>query len=193
LKPKTLLETIRCEDGITYHLLYHQQRLDSTLQKLGYSTTYHLSELISPPDEKLYRCRFLYDDEGYKIEYRPYSKNPITSLRIVHNDTINYPFKYADRTNLNTLFEQRGECNDVLIAKNGFITDTTIANIAFLINNQWLTPETPLLEGTTRSRLLDEGKLITASITLSDALKAPRIALLNAMIGFFEMENVIIR
>jgi 4-amino-4-deoxychorismate lyase len=193
LKPKTLLETIRCEDGIAHHLSYHQQRLDSTLQKLSYPTTYHLVELISPPDEKLYRCRFLYNDESYKIEYHPYTKNPITSLRIVHNDTIDYPLKYADRTDLDTLFEQRGECNDVIISKNGFITDTTIANIAFLINNQWLTPDTPLLEGTTRSRLLDEEKIITASITHYDALNAPRIALLNAMIGFFEMENVIIQ
>ncbi|MDD2829187.1 MAG: aminotransferase class IV family protein [Sulfuricurvum sp.] len=193
MKPKTLLETIRCEDGVAHHLSYHQQRLDSTLQKLEYSTAYLLSELISPPDERLYRCRFLYDNKGYTIEYLPYTPKPISSLRIVHNNDIDYPLKYADRTELNALFEQRGICNDVVIAKNGNITDTTIANIAFYINHQWLTPDTPLLEGTTRSRLVNEGKIFVAPITISDALNAPRIALLNAMIGFFEMENVIIR
>lgn len=192
MNSKTLLETIRCEDGIAHHLPYHQQRLDKTLQSLGFQAHYPLCELISPPDEQLYRCRFLYDNVSFKIEYHPYLPKKITSLRLIYDDEIVYSSKYAARQSLNLLFEKREECDEILIVKNGYLTDTTIANVAVFIDNQWLTPSMPLLEGTTRSRLIHEGKIIPAPISVSDALNAPKIALMNAMTGFIEMENGII-
>lgn len=193
MKPNLLLETIKCEGGIPHHLLYHQKRLEESLKVLGYQQHFLLKDLISPPDEKLYRCRFLYNHETYSIEYIPYQSRQLTTLKLVHDDSIDYALKFADRTCLDTLFEQRQDADDILILKHGHITDTTIANIAFWINNQWLTPKTPLLEGTTRARLLDEGKIHCADIHIDKALSAPRIALFNAMIGFFEMDNGIIK
>jgi len=181
-----------CDQGVAQHLSYHQQRLDTTLQKFNINTPYILSELINPPDNSLYRCRFLYDESQCSIEYHPYIPKKIASLRLIHDTTIKYSSKYSNRSALDKLFDTRNGCDDILIVKNGYLTDTTIANIALFINNQWLTPEAPLLEGTTRSRLLDEGKIIPARLNVSDALKAPKIALMNAMIGFIEMENGII-
>lgn len=188
-----LLETIRCEGGIAHHLEYHQQRLDKSLKTLGYSTTHKLSDLIAPPDNNLYRCRFLYDALQYQIEYHPYTPKKITSLKIIHDNTIDYSLKYANRSRLNELFAQRDQCDDILILKNGLVCDTSIANIAFLVEGEWLTPDTPLLEGTTRARLLHEGKIQTASIDLATALNAPKISLFNAMVGCFEIDNGIIQ
>ncbi|MDD5386293.1 MAG: aminotransferase class IV [Sulfuricurvum sp.] len=181
-----------CNQGVAHHLFYHQRRLDSTLQKFNISTSYNLSELINPPDAALYRCRFLYDEAQCSIEYHPYIPKKIISLRLIQDNTIKYSSKYSDRSSLDKLFDARDGCDDILIVQNGCLTDTTIANIAFFINNQWFTPETPLLEGTTRSRLIDEGKITPAVLSISDALKAPKIALMNAMIGFIEMDNGII-
>ncbi|MFH0710400.1 MAG: aminotransferase class IV [Pseudomonadota bacterium] len=192
MKSKLFLETILCDEGVAHHLSYHQRRLDLTLQKFNLTVHYNLSELITPLDETLYRCRFLYDDLHCSIEYHPYTPKKITTLRLIQDNTIEYSSKYANRNDLNTLFELREGCDDILIVKNGCITDTTIANIALFINNQWLTPEIPLLKGTTRSRLIDEGKIIPANISILDALNAPKIALMNAMTGFVEMENGII-
>lgn len=192
MKSKLFLETILCNEGVAHHLSYHQRRLDLTLQKFNLSAHYNLSELITPPDETLYRCRFLYDDLHCSIEYHPYIPKKITTLRLIQDNTLEYSSKYANRNDLNTLFELRERCDDILIVKNGYLTDTTIANIAIFINNQWLTPKLPLLEGTTRSRLIDEGKIIPANISITDALGASKIALMNAMIGFIEMENGII-
>ncbi len=192
MKSKSFLETILCNHGVAHHLSYHQQRLDSTLKKFNSSTSYPLSELITPPDDVLYRCRFLYDESQYYIEYLPYIPKNITSLRLIHDNTIEYSSKYSNRSSLDKLFDTRDGCDDILIVKNGYLTDTPIANIALFIDNQWLTPDTPLLEGTTRLRLIDEGKIIPARLSVSDALKAPKIALMNAMIGFIEMENGII-
>lgn len=187
-----LLETIRCNLGEALHLSYHQQRLERSLKQLGYTTRYDLHTLISPPDDALYRCRFLYDSLQYSVEFIPYTPRPVISLKLVYDDTIEYPLKYSNRENLNTLYELRGECDDVLIVKNGLLSDTTIANIALKIDDRWYTPEYPLLEGTTRARLLDEGFLRTAPLSISDLSKADSVAIMNAMVGFLEVENGII-
>jgi len=42
----------------------------------------------------------------------------------------------------------------------------------------------PLLKGTTRARLIDEGKIIEADIKVQDLRTFSKVALLNAMIDF---------
>ena len=187
-----LLETIRCEEGLPLHLSYHQKRLESSLQSLGIDKNYELKILITPPDRGLYRCRFLYDANHYSIEFIPYTPKKISSLKLIHADTIEYPLKYAQRENLNNLYEKREDCDDVLIVKNGLLTDTTIANIAFFIDGKWLTPDIPLLKGTTRARMIEKGGVYPVSLRVSDIAKATKIALMNAMMGFIEVESGII-
>lgn len=153
---------------------------------------FDLDELIIPPSTGLYRCRFLYDATDYHIEFHPYTPRQIASLRLVYDNTVHYPLKYTHREQLNSLFICREECDDVLIVKDGVLKDTTIANIALLIEGQWFTPQLPLLPGTTRARLLDEGFLLPAVLTPSDIPKAHKIAIMNAMMGFVEIENGII-
>jgi 4-amino-4-deoxychorismate lyase len=187
-----LLETLRCEEGKALHLSYHQERLNDSLHTLNIKKTYDLHALIFPPKLGTYRCRFLYDADSYTVEFHPYTPKIITSLKLLASNTLEYPLKYADRGALNLLFEQRETCDDVLIVKDGFLTDTTIANIALLIDGQWLTPESPLLEGTTRARLINEGFLIPAPLTPKDIARATKVALMNAMVGFIEVENGII-
>ncbi len=192
MKPDLLFETIRCEDGLISHLSYHQERLTNSLKCLGATTQFDLSELIAPPSNGLYRCRFLYDATDYHIEYHPYTPKSTTSLHLVYDDSIHYPLKYTHRDHLNDLFEHREGCDDVLIVKEGILRDTSIANIALYIEGQWLTPQIPLLCGTTRSRLLNEGMLLPAVLTPNDIPKAQKIAIMNAMVGFVEIENGII-
>jgi len=186
------LETIRCKNGRPLHLPYHQKRLEKTLLANGSSASYELSSLISPPSEGIYRCRFLYDTDSSHIEFHPYFPRRISSLKLICSDTIDYAVKYADRSALDLLYAQRGECDDVLILKNGMLTDTTIANVALMIEGQWLTPDTPLLQGTTRERLIHEGFLKPAPLSLADLRIAEKIAVMNAMMGFIEVENGII-
>ncbi len=187
-----LLETIRCIDGEAENLSYHQRRLDYSIKKLGFLSSYNLSSLITPPDKNLYRCRFVYSDSSYKIEYIPYEIKKISSLKLVAATELKYELKYSDRAELNSLYDMRGSCDDVLITQDGELKDTTIANIALYINNRWLTPQNPLLQGTTRARLLDENKIFPAILTIDDIAKASKVAVFNAMIGFIVVENGII-
>lgn len=162
------------------------------MQCLGFKIPFDLQALITPPEVGVYRCRFIYDADSYRIEFHPYTSRKISSLHLISENTVHYPLKYTYRNELDSLFERRDACDDVLIVKDGILKDTTTANIALLINGQWLTPQTPLLFGTTRARLIDEGLLMPAVLTPEDISNAQKIAIMNAMVGFVEIENGII-
>lgn len=159
---------------------------------LGSKRRLDLAAHINVPDTALYRCRIVYDDTTLEIEYIPYQKRAVRTLQAVEADQLSYALKYADRSALEDLFVQRGSSDDILIVQNGLITDTSIANIAFFDSQRWLTPRKPLLEGTTRARLLDTNKISLADISLEDLPKFTHFALMNAMIGFEEIKNGII-
>ncbi len=159
---------------------------------MGYNLHLDLGAVIDAPDNRLYRCRIVYDATSIEIEYIPYQKREIRRLQAIRADALEYPLKYADRSELERLFAQRGDADDILIVKNGLIKDTTIANVAFFDGHQWLTPKHPLLQGTTRARLLDENKIVEREITIDDLHDFTHFALMNAMIGFEEIKNGII-
>jgi len=180
----TFLETIKALDGEIFHLFYHQERYESVLKSFGVTDFKNLEEFLNPPKKGLYRCRVLYTKDDIQVTYHPYSKREINKLKLIYDDTINYDKKYANRENIDKLFALRGEADEILMVKNTLITDTSIANIAFYSRGEWFTPTQPLLKGTTRSRLIAEGKLQERNITVEDLAKYSKIALLNAMIDF---------
>jgi 4-amino-4-deoxychorismate lyase len=104
-------------------------------------------------------------------------------LKIISSD-IEYSLKYANRDALNALLQSNKEVDEVIIEKNGYLTDTTISNIAFFDGKHWVTPEKPLLEGTMRAKLINEGFLHTKQIKKEDLQSYSYVALMNAMIGF---------
>jgi len=181
---KQLLETIKIEDGEVSNLSYHQARCDESRKALFNSTdTLDLSSLIQAPPKGLYRCRILYDEKIHSIEYIPYIPKEIHTLKIISSD-LEYDYKYANRDALNKLLQTHTDADDILIEKEGYLTDTTIANIAFYDGKQWFTPEKPLLKGTMRAKLLDEGFLHTRKIKKEEITDYTHVALMNAMIGF---------
>lgn len=188
-----LLETIRIEKGVPLNLSYHQRRLNRTQSAL-FATfdAIDLSNKIVPPDSNgVWRCRVLYDNRLRDISYHPYTPRTFKRLACVAID-FDYSYKYADRSRFESLLQQHPEADDILMIKNGYITDTTIANIAFFDGSRWLTPDTPLLEGTTRTRLVETGKLRPAPIRIDEIHAFRQVALMNAMIGFKIVSDVTI-
>ena len=180
-----ILETIKIFNGKIFHIEYHQNRYEKVLKSFGIKKFKNLKEYITPPKNGLYRCRIVYDlENNLSITYHLYKKREINSLKLVYDDTIEYSVKSINREKLNQLYEQRERCDDVLIVKNSFITDTSIANIALLKKGIWYTPKNSLLQGTTKIRLLEEGKMVEKDILVKDIYNYERVALLNAMIDF---------
>ncbi len=188
-----LLETIKIEDGGVFNLSYHQARCDESRKALFHSTDrLDISSLIQAPPKGLYRCRILYDEKIHSIEYIPYSPKEIHKLKIITSDII-YNYKYANREELNTLLQKQYDTDEIIIEKEGYLADTTIANIAFYDGKQWFTPEKPLLKGTMRAKLLDEGFLHTRKIKKEEISVYTHFALMNAMIGFKILNNFTIK
>lgn len=186
---KIFLETIKIVDGKALHLEYHQERLNTALNS---SHRHILQNVINPPSKGLYRCRIVYDIDKIDIEYLSYSKRTVNSLKLVYDDTIVYDKKYANRELIDKLFTQKEDADDILIVKNGYVTDTSIANIAFYDGKEWFTPKTPLLKGTCRARLLATKKLKEKEIKVSEIKNYKKIALMNAMIDLdiIALENI---
>ena len=186
------LETIKALDGKLYHLEYHQARYERVLKSLGVIEYKRVQDYINPPKNGLFRCRVLYNINSISVTYHEYKKRKVETLKIVYDDFIDYQLKAENRENLNILYKQRESCDDVLIVKNGLLTDTTIANIALYKDGIWYTPKKPLLYGTTRERLLKEKKIITKKIYISDIFDYTKVALLNAMVDFdiIQKENI---
>lgn len=171
---------------------YHQKRFQAVLNNFNIKTTHLLTDLITPPKEGLFRCRIIYEPkflEKIEIEYMPYIKRNINSFKIIKDEEIEYCYKYLDRTTIDSLFAQKGDCDEIIIVKDNLVTDTSIANIAFFIDNKWLTPKIPLLKGTTRERFLDSKKIEEANININELSKVKKVALMNAMVEFDVIDN----
>jgi len=174
------IETIKCEDMEVLNIKYHQNRISRTIGK-----NISLLDYIYPPSSKLLKCKITYNEEEIiSVIFDEYHKKNISTLKIIHDDTLDYQYKYEDRDQLNSLLLYKENAEDIIIVQNNLITDTSIANIAILIDNQWFTPKKPLLMGTTRQRYIENGKLKEVDIGMDMIKKAEKIALLNAMIDF---------
>jgi 4-amino-4-deoxychorismate lyase len=187
-----LLETIKIVDGEILHLSYHQKRLENSLRSLGIRPDISLYKHLDPPQLGLFRCRVVYNKDICSIEYIPYTFASIDSLKLIECEDFDYSLKFEERQKLNTLFELREHCDDILISTNTLLRDTSKANVAFYDGSHWYTPSRPLLFGTTRARYLDEKKLIEKALHVNDLAHFEKCAVLNAMVDFCVLKDGII-
>lgn len=183
-----LIESIRCHDGVFPLLYWHQQRLNYTFNALWpdavVPSLHHHLHQFPIPDKGLFKCRVLYGKTLGPPTYEPYVLRPPSKLQIVEKPNINYSLKWAARDQLSELLQQAGTCEDVLIVRNGQITDTTYCNIAFLRMGTWYTPASPLLAGVRRASLIDQGLIRVECINLSQLATYSHFKVFNAMISW---------
>jgi len=178
-------ESIQLLNGELKNLEFHQERFERTRSEtMGLKLHPQLSDTILIPDgleQSLLKCRVVYEKEIIRIEYEPQTVRKVRSLKLVYSDFIEYGFKYTDRSELERLFNQRGDCDDILVVKNGCITDSFYANVIFWDGEAWVTPDTPLLPGTMRASLLRRGIISEKRIRPKDLAGYQKLKLVNAM------------
>lgn len=185
------IETLCIRNGQIQHLSYHQARVDrSRREVLKINQSLALDQLLQVSDEwktvERVKCRVVYSTDIEEITFAAYSPRAIRSLRLVPHDTIQYDYKFEDRRLINHLFAQRQGCDDVLMVKNRLITDTSYSNVAFFDGLHWFTPHQPLLPGTARARLLQEGRVREAEIAPNNLHCFEKCSLINAMLPLGE-------
>jgi len=184
------IETIRYQNGVLHHMEYHNERFNRTRKEFckchKYKKIEDIIEIPSGLSSTVYKCRLIYGRLIEKTEFLPYRIKEITQLKLVYNDTIDYSWKFKDRQAIDELMKQRGECDDIIIVKNGHLTDASYANLAFYDGDQWYTPASPLLKGIMRTMLLDKGLLREADIRPEDIKRYSKIRLINSMMDLDE-------
>ena len=181
-----LLETVQVRDGRITAAEYHNERFNRSRRSLfGITAPADIRDIVKIPGEYLsgtVKCRIFYNRDIRGVEFQNYFPKIIGSLKLVACDDIDYGYKYADRSLLNSLMARRGDCDDILIVRNGLITDTSFTNVVFFRNGTGYTPEIPLLPGTKRAALLKSGAVKTAVIRPDDLPLYEEIHLVNAFL-----------
>ena len=183
-----LFESVCIENGKIQNAHYHESRFKSSFYAFfGFEPNYSLfDKVILPRIDKSLKCklRIEYNQIGTKWTISEYLKTIPSSLLMLKDDEIEYRLKYADRKNLNHLYKQKANFEDVLIIKNGFITDATYSNILFTDGQKIITPSTPLLNGTCRTRLLSDEIITEAAIKADSIHFFVSFQLINALNDF---------
>jgi len=182
-----LFETIKIVGGEPQNLSLHDERMNrSRRERFGNNDLLKLSDYITVPNadkDSITRCRVIYAISVNSIEFSPYIPANTMTLKIVDAGTLDYNYKYLDRSRLNALIDKR-VADDILIIRNRCVTDVSFANIVFTDGERWITPDTPLLHGTMRELLLRKGVIKMDRITINDLSLFTHFKLINAMLGF---------
>ena len=177
------IESICFKNGAAQNLDLHQKRVDRTFAHFFPGKHPVQLDKVIPPivHREKSKIRIIYSSELIDISYAPYSSRSVQSLKVMETEALDYNFKYEDRSAIERLLKKAGT-DDILISKNGMITDGTYANLVFLRDGQWYTPDTCLLAGTKRELLLARGELKAASISTSNISGFEKVGFINAML-----------
>jgi 4-amino-4-deoxychorismate lyase len=187
-----LIETIKVIDGQFQNLSYHNTRFNNGRRELfSCKDLIDIAESVDIPflaAKGVSKCTIAYNEKIIGVHFQTYHIKKVNSLKFVIDNNIDYSYKYEDRKPLNLLLKQKAECDEIIIVKNGLITDTSYTNLVFYNGTKWLTPNSPLLKGTKREKLLKEGLIEEAEISADNIAKFNKVALINAMLELGDVE-----
>ena len=182
-----LFESICVINGKILNQKWHQIRYQKAYKKyFGKVSQFNLLDQVYIPKEfkkGRVKLKVLYGEKEREIHFEQYTFKIINTIRLVHTINLEYSLKLRQRGKLNELFAKKGNCDDVIIVRNGLITDSSYANLIFFDGSEWITPKVPLLEGTCRARLLASGKIKTGNIGIKELSAFKGFKLINAMRG----------
>ncbi len=187
------IETICILNGEIRNLEFHQERFNQTrYKKWGLTDEIILKEHIWLTENQKVgkqKCRILYSETIESVEIIPYSIRNIQSLKLVENNEIEYRFKSEDRKAFELMKDSVTE-DEIIILKNGQITDTSYSNLVFFDGENWITPTSFLLNGIMRQSLLKSGKIKEDEVNPKDLNRFISLKLINAMMDMDESQEL---
>lgn len=190
------IETIRILDGKIDLIDLHNERFNAT-RKLFFCVEewQDLKQSIQIPElfgKGVVKCRIVYDYEIREIQFSFYHDKNTSTLKPIEAN-VSYAHKWIDRNQLNELKMRAWPADEVLILKNGMVSDTSFSNLIFSKNGQWFTSNTPLLAGLRRDQLLNDGVVEECEISYADLKNYDHFMLINAMLSFDQKKAIPIR
>ena len=183
-----LFESIKIENGKIFLTEFHQKRMDKTFKRFYYKKNpWKLKQIFSQikvPLIGIYKMKFNYSEKKYKIEFKKYLLKKTAKIKCYEINDFTYSFKFSDRRKIEYFYTKKLDCQDILMIKNGYLTDTSYCNIILFDGFSWFTPEKPLLEGVQREKLLESKMISKTKIKLNEINDFKQFKLINAMIKF---------
>lgn len=177
-------EAIKVKDGVFFNLQYHIERANRTSKHFfGQEIRLNLSEDMIPENmgSDMLKCRVVYAHKVLDVEFIPYTFRQIKDVQIVRDNNIDYSYKRTDRNRIHNLLKQSGS-DDIIIIKNGNVTDASSSNLVFEDETGLYTPSSYLLQGTKREYLLDHRLIMEKTIKEEDIKLYSKVYFINAMI-----------
>lgn len=185
------IETMRWSGGRFHLAELHRNRMERTRKEVFGRFCPAIGDWLphepEMPADVTLKCRVTYGREIQDVKFVPYVPKTVRSLRLVDGGGIDYHLKRADRSGLVILAEGRGDADEVIIVRDGCVTDTSYSNLVFESAAGLITPSTPLLRGVMVEHLLRIGK-VTERLILADDLSGGNrygitgVYLVNAML-----------
>lgn len=177
--------------GTVQHVEEHQKRFARSYHAhYGQVPPFGLLDGFQLPEDldhsKKYKLKVCYGATDCNFEVTLYENELPKTLQLVTADYLDYAHKWTDRQGLDALYHQRGKAGDVLLVKNGLLTDSSYANLLLTDGLQVVTPTQPLLKGCCRARLVALGHVSLRDVTVQDLPKYQNFQLVNAMNDFDE-------
>jgi 4-amino-4-deoxychorismate lyase len=180
-----LLESIKCQDGKLCNLHLHEERMQRAFKSIFKSNQqFKLSNIIKVPSnarQGLFKCRIVYDKQIQEITFEKYKRKKITTIKLIHDESISYSHKYENRENILQHSKKLKKGEELLFVKKGLLRDGSYSNVALYNGSEWHTPAFPLLKGTKRAELLTEGIIKPKRLKVDDLKKYQKISFINAM------------
>jgi para-aminobenzoate synthetase/4-amino-4-deoxychorismate lyase len=194
-----LLETLRHEPDTSFHdLEEHLARLGSSARYFGFrldpeaaiaSLKAAVADRATPSAVRLTLLR----DGTIETEVRDLPDTPAQPVRVALDDDPVDPsdvwlfHKTTRRAPYERRRDRRPDVDDVLLVNDrSGVTESTIANLAVLVADTWVTPpvDAGLLPGTRRAAMLAAGELVERTVTIEQLRRAPEIALVSSLRGW---------
>jgi para-aminobenzoate synthetase/4-amino-4-deoxychorismate lyase len=200
----SLLETMlwTAEEGY-FLLARHLERLERSARYFGFDIALpvvrgELECLAARLDRTRQKVRLLVTREGritLEAEALPASDSAPPRITVAPGpvDSANQ-FLYHKTTNRDPYEAARaaypGYDDVLLFNERGEVTESTIANLAVLLDGKLCTPPVRcgVLPGTLRASLLERGLLCERSMRVEEMLRSPRVFLLNSVRGLYRVQ-----
>ena len=178
------LETICILDGEVQNIEAHKKRMHET-------ASYYRFVAPELPDiealltdglrESKIKCRVCYHNDITSITFEKYIPRNIQSLKLI-NMFPDYAYKFSDRKVMDDLLKLRDGCDEILIIRNGLVTDTSYSNVVFNKDGEYFTPNFPLLNGTKRQKLINDRVIKEIEIGVDSIKEYEHVWLINALL-----------
>ena len=182
-----LFETIAVENFQPKNLWLHQQRMNNSYHEIfGGTNPFILSEIFKKEkitSSELLKWNVWYAKDSFQTKVTSYVIRKIYRVKLISVDTsFDYKHKFSNRSPFEQLRNQFLDYDDIIIVKNGLITDSSYANLVLKKEDKLYTPSLPLLFGTQRKYLIENQIVFEKDIQSSEIADYEKIYFINAML-----------